>query len=284
MLLGLKTFAQKLVRRCKADWDIVVAVTGEEGSGKSTFAVQLCRKIGQFRLGRNVLFSPRSDDIKKLITELPKYSPVLLDEAIKVLYKLNWNTKIQKVLNQFYTLCRQENQISILCIPIFTDLSPFYRNHRVKIWIHVLERGLACVFIKDTNPLVKRDDCWHLMETEKAFQKMNFNKMSTQTKLRNLAKNKCFIGYIKFKDLPPKISERYKKLKEIKKYEPSEEDKPESERMKIMRKTWVNAILYIKGITQWSGTKMARLLETSPGSIRKVLNDNRERMTKLELK
>lgn len=282
MRLNFKDFAQKLVRRCQKDWDICIAVTGEEGVGKSSFAIQLCRRIGQFRLGRNVLFSPRSDDIKNMITQLPKYSPVLLDEAIKVLYKMNFSSKVQKVLNQFYTLCRQENQISIFVIPTFNDLSTFYRNHRVKIWIHILERGIGIVFIKDSNPLVKRDDCWHLEDTEKLFKKVNFNMLSRQTKIKWLARNKCFVGTLKFKDLPPNIAEKYKYLKTVKKYEPGEEDKPESERIKEMKKNWILAILYLKRYTNWSGSKIARLFNCGPAVIRKILQDNRERMDALQ--
>jgi hypothetical protein len=284
--LGLERFAKKLLERVKQDFDIVIGVTGTEGEGKSTFAIQLARAVGNFRLTRNVMFSPRSTDVKKLITSLPKYSPVILDEAIKVLYKLKWNDKIQKLLNEFYNLCRQENQISIMCMPRFTDFNEYFRNHRIKVWIHILERGVAVVFVKDTNPLSR--DVWHIDEMEKRLKTINFNKLSRDSKIKKLASSQCFIGVIKYPKLPEHIDAKYKRLKELRKYDPSEEaPMKENEKMALMRKQWIKSVLYLKKFENFSGTKIANFFDCSPNLIRRIIYDNKQQldeMSRVQLK
>ena len=155
-------FVDVLKRRVKKDWDAVVGITGEEGSSKSTLASWLvylgciddgkteeeaCQKFVDY-----TIFSPNKNRVQEQITKSERYSIINADEAIKILYKQNWATPIQKFLNMFYALCRQENKISVLCMPRFLDFNEFFRNHRIKFWIHVVDRGVAVIFERDWFP------------------------------------------------------------------------------------------------------------------------------------
>jgi len=261
---------------------MTIAVTGEEGIGKSSMAIQLARRIGKrkdgqftFCLSRNVLFSPSFENVQEAIKSLPKYAPIILDEAIKVLYKLRWHDKIQILLNQFFAICRQENKIAILCIPRFTDLNEYFRNHRVKIWIHVIDRGKAFVFVKDRNPFVK--DCWHFQEMQKKMEKHNFNALSYRSKLKLIKKNKSFVGIIQFCNLPIPMQERYKKLKALKKYdENSEETMNKADLQALYRKRWVTSMLYLFKWGMLSKVKLAELFGVSRSTVMKTFKDNKE--------
>lgn len=163
------------LRRVKKDKDAVIALTGDEGEGKSTLALHIIQETLRLHhkteeeiletINDYVIYSPNKEEVKKRIIGLPKYMPVSADEAIKILYKLNWGTEIQKYLNMLYAICRKENKITILCMPRFIDFNEFFRNHRIKFWIHILERGRAVMFSKDWSPFSK--DPWWLDENQK---------------------------------------------------------------------------------------------------------------------
>lgn len=289
-IIGLQDLADKCIQRCELDYDMTIAFTGEEGVGKSTGAIQLARKIGKrengqftFCLSKNVLFSPSFENVQDAIKNLPQYAPIILDEAIKVLYKLRWHDKIQILLNQFFAICRQENKIAILCIPRFTDLNEYFRNHRVKIWIHVIDRGKAFVFVKDKNPFVK--DVWHFREMEKKMEKHNFNALSYRSKLKLLKRNKSFVGVLKFKDLPEAMSERYKKLKALKKYDQDNEElMSKSDLQTLYRKRWITSMLYLYKWNIMSKVKLAELFDVSKTTIYKYFRDNKEEFEGIPLR
>jgi len=171
------------------------------------------------------IFSPNKTRVQEQITKSERYSIINADEAIKILYKQNWATPIQKFLNMFYALCRQENKISILCMPRFLDFNEFFRNHRIKFWIHVLDRGVAVIFERDWFP--SSADPWMLKESQKLnymiYTKRKTGDFNTEQKVQALSRLKNFIGVIRFDDLPNNLKKVYKDGKAEFAYEDLEE-------------------------------------------------------------
>lgn len=176
-MLRLKAIAESSLNRVKLDKDLAIAITAPEGDGKSALSIGLGMEIDPkyFSLERNVLFSPNVGEIRKKIYNLPRFTPIIADEAIKIMYKLNWGTKIQKYLNQIYAVCRNQNKISIFNMPRFTDFSEYFRNHRIKLWIHIVdpinnqkEFGHAVLMSRSWNPITS--DPWGLKIFEKAIE------------------------------------------------------------------------------------------------------------------
>jgi len=213
-------------KRTEADFDAVIAITGEEGISKSTLATW-CIIEGLLydgfteeqipgMINNYTIFSPNKERVKKQIMEAPRHSIINADEAIKILYKLNWHTDIQKFLNMLYALCRKENKISILCIPRFTDLNEFFRKHRIKFWVHVIDRGVGILFAKDWNPFT--DDPWWMKEgmdiIKKSYGRKKVVDFDTQEKINMLSKVRNFVAIVKFEDLPTAIKKIYRKGKE----------------------------------------------------------------------
>jgi hypothetical protein len=234
--LSPKELVESFKSRAKKDNDVVVAITGEEGSSKSTLATQcvvesliyeghtreeVLAKIPEF-----TIFSPNKERIRKQITEAPRYGLINADEAIKILYKLNWNSDIQKFLNMFYALCRKENKISVLCMPRYTDFNEFFRKHRIKFWIHVLDRGVGVLFGKDWNPFT--DDPWWMKEgmiTVKGnYGRKKVADFNVDEKIRILSKVRNFIAVVRYEDLDPEVKKVYKKGKEDFGYDDMEEE------------------------------------------------------------
>ena len=218
-------FAKRLHNRLKDDWDCVIAISGIEGSGKSSLAIVLGDyihqhgKIEPFQLDKNVLYNPKTLTIRDAILHtVPQYGVVVMDEAIKVLYKMGFMSKAQQFINQLYAICRKENKATILCIPRFTDLNEFFRNHRVLLWVHVVERGHAVILAKDWNPFIS--DAWHMRDNLKAMsKKSDFLGMGAKERIKILKKTPNYAGEFSSPQLTVHIEEAYKELAAQVKYE-----------------------------------------------------------------
>jgi len=252
--LSIQDIAKLLLERIKNDWDAAIAITGEEGSGKSTFALQLAMAVDpNFALQRNVMFSPSEKEMIDKVIHLPKYSAIVIDEAIKILYKLNWSSKIQIVLNQIYALARKENKVSLFCMPRFVDFNEYFRNHRLKMWIHISQRGKAFLFLRDSNPYSQ--DAWHvddmrkIIKSRKRWSETIFSDLTIDEQTRLFKKNPCFKGIVSFKDLPAKLKKEYVTLRDSQKYDGFLGEKPEEmmgKREKIWKKRTLNFFKLVK--------------------------------------
>jgi len=212
---GMTAFVRRAKKRVRKDFDLVIAITGEEGMGKSVLAIQLGMRLDKnFKLEKNSIYTNEDKEIIDKITTLPRYSVLIIDEAVKLLYKLNWQSPIQKMMNQIYNLCRKENQISIFCIPRFRDLNEYFRNQRVKIWIHVIARGHAIIFTRDWSPVSK--DPWYCDSLQKTIEqgsrKLNVGEIGLEEKLMFLRKSRSYATDFTFEDISDELKEEYKKL------------------------------------------------------------------------
>lgn len=225
MPLTVQQVANQFTKRLNDDKDVVVAVTGAEGDGKSTLAMQLgMASDPAFHLERNVLYSPNYEEMKNKIVGLPKYSTVVADEAIKSLYKLRWQEKLQKYINTLYAICRQENKLSLLCMPRFIDFNEYFRQHRIKFWIHVIDPiskskdiGHAVIFGKSWNPFTQ--DAWNFKDMQKSIDDYSRQKrlkeveFSLSHKSYVLAKSRNYIGTMEFGKMQDDMFSQYTELK-----------------------------------------------------------------------
>jgi len=213
----LQKFCKTIRRRLENDWDIVIGICGEEGSGKSTLAMVMAWYLDDdFTPERNVIASPNVQDVSEnLLGKLPKFSVVVVDEAIKIMYKLGWHSKSQLLLNTVMSVCRQQNKVALLCMPRFMDFNEYNRQHRIKIWIEVVARGHAFVFVKDRSPFI--NDVWHLKENQQLYEKSGRHRKLVETSdedyLENLRNCKTFAFEFHFNDIPDETKAQYAVLK-----------------------------------------------------------------------
>jgi uncharacterized protein (DUF924 family) len=219
--------AKSFVKRAKQDRDVVVAITGYEGEGKSNMAadimIEILRDIGKSddeimdNFNNYMIYSPNKKEMEEKITTKEKYAPINSDEAIKALYKLNWNSRDQRFLNMLYALCRKENKINLLCIPRFTDLNEYFRTHRVMYWIHIVDRGLGVMMKKDDVNIFSSDP-WHIYENDKmvkiATKRKKIIDYDADDKINILSKSFTFVTLVKSEKLEPKFQKIYLEGKE----------------------------------------------------------------------
>ncbi len=286
-MLSTKQFGQLCLDRALKDKDLSIGVTAPEGDGKSCLSIGMGLGIDpNFQLTRNVLFSPSVKEIRDKIYNLPPYTPIIADEAIKIMYKLNWGSKIQKYLNKIYAVCRSQNKISIFNMPRFTDFSEYFRNHRLRLWIHIVDpinnekkEGHAVVMARSWNPVTI--DAWGLKRFEKRLEDERKRGKkdvyySLDDKIGAFEELPGYIDVMKFKWVRQDIWDVYEQLKAKTNVddEEVEEDKA-SVQIQQWKKRTILAMQIFKGM-DYSNSDIAKVFKTHAVSVASWLKNFKE--------
>lgn len=236
----LVLFIRKRVRK---DWDLVISVTGEEGSGKSSFACLFGSLIDRkFNLVDNMAFLPDEKEIVKGYTMLRKYQCYVIDEAIRAFYKMSFMTTMTQTLVRMWATERYQNKITMLVIPRFTDLVENFRNHRVKVWIHIIGRGRGIVYIRDDDP--HNSDPWNIKSAQayksSIAKRKNASLLTMEERINIERKMKNYLFDFSFPDLDNEFKRVYQKMKiasrkELEKQSATEEEKEEGTQITQLR-------------------------------------------------
>lgn len=285
--------AKYIKQRLKQDWDLVIAITGEQGVGKSTIAIILAQLIDKkFDFERNMSFIPSADEIAKKFNELPQYSAYVIDEAIRSLYKLEWYNVVQQAIVKMYQTERYQNKATIIVIPRFRDLTENFRNQRVNIWINIMKRGSAVAYRRDKDKDIK--DPWHFDENikkkEARFKNKNLNQIRFKEKVYFETKLKNYLLSFNYDDLSPELKERYTQFKLQSREEAkahnfslesnsrnSKADETRAERYKKERDTIKERAFFAmkeKGVVK-TMAEMEAMFETSSQNLKNITNETR---------
>ncbi len=144
--LGNIPFDYRMVNYCymvqgqlKKDRDWITAITGGEGEGKTTFAVNYCAWISPTFTLDNVCFGYNS-----FLLNLKDSKPgdsIQADEGANFLFSREaMNSDTRDSIKVFTQVRYKRNHIAVL-IPNFHILDSYLREHRVKSLIHIISRG-----------------------------------------------------------------------------------------------------------------------------------------------
>ena len=215
---NIKLLAREIRKDLREENDHVIAITGYPGVGKSNDAAIVAALIDdKYSFEKNVCFIPSSKGITEKYRELPMYSVMHIDEASRGLHKHKWYDKIQQTLTTLYDTEREGHYLcTLLLMPRFQNFTEYFRNFRIKYWIHIPRRGIAIVYRRDEDKDVK--DPWHLDENYKKKMKRWKGKrifergLGETIRVEQLTENYWF--YFKIPKIPEDIWEEYKILKE----------------------------------------------------------------------
>jgi hypothetical protein len=265
--MSLDKFAGLMRERVANDWDVVIGITGEEGAGKTTLAIMLSMLLDPaFDLIKNVAYLPTYDEVEAKFRALKGQQVFLIDEAIKVLYKLRWADKLQISISEMYATERWQNKITIMCMPRFSDFSERFRNHRIKIWIHVITRGVAVVMIKDDINIYTTDP-WYMGENSKTLLKATKMKKvvnySIEEKLNIFSKSRNFLSFFKYDALAPETELRYKEIRASSRKLAPERDTRSHEILRVRNKAifWLYEHVYVKENEEYRRVQVSELGE-----------------------
>lgn len=117
------------------DWDMIFAVDGGEGSGKSVFAMQCAYFCDpSFNIDR-VVFTPKQ--FKKAVLESKKFQAFVYDEAYTGLSARATMTLINRTLVSMLAEIRQKNLFLFIVMPCFFDLDKYVALWRSRALFHV---------------------------------------------------------------------------------------------------------------------------------------------------
>lgn len=130
---------QMMKRAVRHDRDCVFVGSGDPGSGKSVFMMQICKFYDPTFSNEDIFFS--GEELIKKITDplTPKYKSFLYDEAREGLNARNSMSRINKILTDCFAEIRQKNLFIGIVLPDFFDLDANVAHRRSRYLYHIYE-------------------------------------------------------------------------------------------------------------------------------------------------
>ena len=208
-----KEFVKLILYRNLANYDSMVLLSSEKGTGKSSAGIMLCREwcklIGiRFNPERHIAYT--NADVMNKVDSLQKFEPILCDEAVLFATAAEWAKTSNKELKKKLAQVRTKHLLFILCFPMkIQKIESTYLDSFVNYWIDLFGRGVGAVYVKDRNPA---HDAWRIKDFQKLGSYTEFTSPSQVEKV--LKKHPNFWQIIKFPKPPGWLYKRYLKVRE----------------------------------------------------------------------
>lgn len=208
---SMRSLADVAKGRRDNKYDVIIAISGERGNGKSTLAWRLARMIGGFLPERDIVYD--RDDVMRLL-EKRKKGIIIDDEAVRTSFKRNFQQQGQIQLIQMLNMYRSNFNILIMCVPTFYNLDKEIKR-LVKIHIHVPYRGYGIVHMPNKG-MIYVDDPWDIERNRKIELMLERNRKNKGQRISSYNRLTTCKGWIKYKQLSDTDEERYNTIKEEK--------------------------------------------------------------------
>ena len=208
-----RAFVELLMYRNLANYDSMVLITSEKGTGKSSAAIMLarawCKMLGiKFDPARHIAYN--NADVMNKIDKLDKFEPIICDESIRFASSEDWAKKENKELKKKLGQVRTKHLLYILCFPLKVyKVEKTYLENYVNYWCDLYGRGVGAIYVKDKNPV---QDSWRMKEFGNIG---SYTEFTNQNKvIMQLKKHPNFWLQIKFPKPPRWLYEKYLKVRE----------------------------------------------------------------------
>lgn len=126
-------------------FDNVHVITGGEGMGKSTYAIQTACRVDSKFTPEYLLYTPERlpDILEELLDKNEKGRALILDEGNMFLFSREAMSGGNKLMVKLLSICRQLNLYLIICVPNFFTIDSYIREHRLKALTVIYKRGKA---------------------------------------------------------------------------------------------------------------------------------------------
>jgi len=148
----LRVIAVDYKKLTKEDWDSVLIIAGDEGTGKSQLGLYITEEW--IRLSGR---TPTIEDINSIclnieqfvgqLKELKKGKNIIYDEAGE-LSNLRRTSQFNVAINLAYQIIRGKNILTVLILPSLFDLDAFFTKRRARGFIQVYTRGKYAFYNK----------------------------------------------------------------------------------------------------------------------------------------
>ncbi len=123
----------------KKNYDGFVLVTGREGFGKSTMAMQMALYCDPSLDLTRVVFT--ADQFLEAVESAPRYSSIVFDETMGYLSSRGAMSKFNRTLVKVMSEMRSKNLFVFLCIPSLFEMERYVAMHRTTGLIYIKKRG-----------------------------------------------------------------------------------------------------------------------------------------------
>lgn len=241
--------AKEVIRK---DWDMIFAVDGMEGSGKSVIAQQMAKYCDPEFDIEHMAFNPK--EFVRAIKHAGKYRSVVYDEAYSGLNSRASMSFINRSLVSMLTEIRQKNLFVFIVMPCFFDLDKYVALWRSRALIHVytgdnFQRG----FFEFYNSEKKKD---LYMKGKKLYE---YN--VTRPNFKGRFTNHYTVDEEMYRKLKHKALVRREKISE------------DAETYKMMKKLMFERLFKVEGVTH--GVKM-EILKMKPATYYRKLKRFKE--------
>lgn len=139
------------------DWDMIFAIDGPEGSGKSVFAQQLAFYCDPTFTVDRIVFTPK--ELRLAVVSAKPGEAIIYDEAYTGLSSRAAMSIINRTLVSMLAEIRQKNLFIFVVMPTFFDLDKYVALWRTRGLFHVytgdnFERGYVAFFNIDRKKLL----------------------------------------------------------------------------------------------------------------------------------
>ena len=228
------------IKVTKGDQDRVYVVTGREGLGKSTLAMQLAYTVDQNLSLDNIVFT--ANQLEKRITEAKQFTAIIFDEGFSGLSSKGAISKENKRLVTLLMMMRQRNLFLFIVLPSFFLLEKYVGIFR--------STALFNVLVSRKNFKLRYYKVYNYQKKKELYIKGK--------NLMDYSRPKIPKSYRFYRKLPPTIDEKAYRLKKLDTFRDTGEE--ESEESKIIKQR--NFLFYIlKENYHLSYTEIAKLLE-----------------------
>ncbi|KKK86513.1 hypothetical protein LCGC14_2762490, partial [marine sediment metagenome] len=203
----------------------------------SSFSIQVARRYlekyfgtphDSFDMEKYMAYT--NADITEKIYSLPKYSPLIGDEAVRFAWSRDWNKAENKELAKLSTQIRTKKLIFFMNIPKLPWIDSAYREQLLDIWVWIhssfaegKKTGYAMIFEPDRNQA--ETDSWHLDTLKKHMRKKErIGRFTEIQRLFRIVKyNPCFVDAFPFPKMPEDLYESYLKVRDKRAFETAKE-------------------------------------------------------------
>lgn len=205
-IISIQELYEACLKRRELKRDVIIALTGERGEGKSSCGYRILKKFKQFKPMRDILFSKK--EISHAVGSRID-SQFMADEMIFGAYKRQGWSSDNIFLIQVLNMCRDKRNVFVMCIPNFWDLDKAIRD-LVTFHIFIPRRGKA-VLNKKLKGRMFSNDPWDVSTNKKLEEEWAKKGMKPQ-----YHKFSTFKAYIPVRPLPPEHEIVYQQVKDTK--------------------------------------------------------------------
>ena len=183
------------------DYDNVIIVEGDEGSGKSNLAYEICRRFdSEFNINENLIYS--LDELEKRLQKGDDKRQIFwLDEYYDIGSKRDWNSQENKRFNSLLVKMRSRGWSLVMCIPLADDSDSYVREHRARYL-------LTCAPCEFEHTPYRERGFFECLVRKKASR---YHKKKSGDTIRDKFQH---IGYGEYSKMPAEVNDVYSKCKD----------------------------------------------------------------------